>query len=409
MGKVLGIVSEYNPFHNGHLYHLIKSKKITNTEYTIAIIGGNFTQRGEASLLDKWSKAEIALLNGIDLVLELPTLYATSSAENFAEGAIKVLDSMQIVDNISFGAETSNISILDKFADILYNEPKEYKALLSHELSKGVSYPKARENALMLYLNDIRRFAPILSSPNNILGIEYLKALKKYKSSIKPILVQRINSGYNDIKFSGNIASATAIRNLILNNNYNNLNKLLPISSYSILKENIKKGHIVRNISNFDRTVIYNLRRMSTNQIAELPDVSEGLEFSIKKAANSCNTISELINIVNSKRYTKTRLQRIVLYSLLGITKKDIQVSKKTIPYIRVLGFNEKGKHIISEISKNNRLNIITSVKKFEDSNVNKNLQLMIQKDIYSTNVYTLGFEHDSWNNLDYTKKIITI
>ncbi len=409
MGKVLGIISEYNPFHNGHLYHLIKSKKITNAEYTIAIIGGNFTQRGEASLLDKWSKAEIALLNGIDLVLELPTLYATSSAENFAEGAIKILDSIQIVDNISFGAETSNISILDKFADILYNEPKEYKALLSHELSKGVSYPKARENALMLYLNDIRRFAPVLSSPNNILGIEYLKALKKYKSSIEPILVQRINSGYNDIKFSGNIASATAIRNLILNNNYNNLNKLLPISSYSILKENIKKGHIVRNISNFDKIVIYNLRRMSTSQIAELPDVSEGLEFSIKKAANSCNTISELINIVNSKRYTKTRLQRIVLYSLLGITKKDIQVSKKTIPYIRVLGFNEKGKHIISEISKNNRLNIITSVKKFEDSNVNKNLQLMIQKDIYSTNVYTLGFEHDSWNNLDYTKKIITI
>ena len=410
MGKVLGIISEYNPFHNGHLYHLIKSKKITNAEYTIAVIGGNFTQRGNASLLDKWSKTEMALLNGIDLVIELPLLYSISSAENFAEGAIKILDSLQIVDTISFGTETSDINILNRFADILYNEPKEYKALLSHELSKGMSYPKARENALMLYLNDIRRFAPILSSPNNILGIEYLKALKKYKSNIAPLSIQRIKSGYNDINFSGNIASATAIRNLILNHEYKDLNKILPISSYSILKENIIKGHIVRDISNFDKIILYKLRNMSIEEISNLPDVSEGLEYSIKKAADSCNTIYELINIVNSKRYTKTRLQRILLYALLDVTKKDIQISKKVIPYIRILGFNEKGKYIVSQISRNkNKLNLITSVKKFNDQNTNKNLQLMLQKDINATNTYTLGFENDSWSNLDYTQKIITI
>lgn len=409
MGKVLGIISEYNPFHNGHLYHLIKSKKITNAEYTIAVIGGNFTQRGNASLIDKWSKTEMALLNGIDLVIELPLLYSISSAENFAEGAIKILDSLQIVDAISFGTETSDINTLNKFADILYNEPKEYKALLSHELSKGMSYPKARENALMLYLNDIRRFAPILSSPNNILGIEYLKAIKKYKSNIIPISIQRIKTGYNDINFSGNIASATAIRNLVLNHEYNDLNRILPISSYSILKENIQKGHIVRDISNFDKIVLYKLRNMFTEELLNLPDVSEGLEYSIKKAADSCNTIYELINIVNSKRYTKTRLQRILLYALLNITKKDIQISKRSMPYIRILGFNEKGKYIVSQLSQNKRLNLITSVKKFIDKNTNKNLQLMLQKDINATNTYTLGFENDSWSNLDYTQKIITI
>ena len=409
MGKVLGIISEYNTFHNGHLYHLIKSKKITNAEYTIAVIGGNFTQRGNASLIDKWSKTEMALLNGIDLVIELPLLYSISSAENFAEGAIKILDSLQIVDAISFGTETSDINTLNKFADILYNEPKEYKALLSHELSKGMSYPKARENALMLYLNDIRRFAPILSSPNNILGIEYLKAIKKYKSNIIPISIQRIKTGYNDINFSGNIASATAIRNLVLNHEYNDLNRILPISSYSILKENIQKGHIVRDISNFDKIVLYKLRNMSTEELLDLPDVSEGLEYSIKKAADSCNTIYELINIVNSKRYTKTRLQRILLYALLNITKKDIQISKRSMPYIRILGFNEKGKYIVSQLSQNKRLNLITSVKKFTDKNTNKNLQLMLQKDINATNTYTLGFENDSWSNLDYTQKIITI
>ena len=165
MGKVLGIVAEYNPFHNGHLYHLNESKKLTGADYTIAIIGGNFTQRGSTSLIDKWSKAKMALLNGVDLVIELPVLYATSSAENFADGAIKILNSLNIVDYISFGAETSNVDILDKFADVLYNEPKEYQNLLAHELKKGLSFPKARENALLMYINDIRNSVNVLSSP----------------------------------------------------------------------------------------------------------------------------------------------------------------------------------------------------------------------------------------------------
>ena len=181
MSKVLGIVAEYNPFHNGHLYHLLKSKQIASADFCVAVIGGNFTQRGEPSMVDKWSKAEAALLNGVDLVLELPTLYATSSAENFADGAIRLLDSLRIVDVLSFGAETADINILNDFAEVLYKEPRQYKTLLSAELKKGISYPKARENALMMYLNDIRKYLNVLSSPNNILGIEYLKALKKIK------------------------------------------------------------------------------------------------------------------------------------------------------------------------------------------------------------------------------------
>ena len=202
MGKVLGIIGEYNPFHNGHLYHLEQSKEITGSTYTVAIMSGNFTQRGSTSIIDKWSKAEIAIQNGIDLVIELPVLYAISSAENFADGGIKILDSLKVVDYISFGAENSDINILNKFADILYNEPKQYKIILSNELSKGISYPKARENALMQYLNDIQKYANVLSHPNNILGIEYLKALKKYKSNITPIPIFRYEAGYNDVGYS---------------------------------------------------------------------------------------------------------------------------------------------------------------------------------------------------------------
>ena len=241
MGKVLGIVGEYNPFHNGHLYHLEESKKITGSTYTVAIMSGNFTQRGSTSLIDKWSKVEMAIQNGIDLVIELPVLYATSSAENFADGAVKILDSLKVVDYISFGSETSDIDALNKLADVLYKEPKKYKTLLSHELNKGISFPKARENALMMYLNDIRKYVNVLSSPNNILGIEYLKALKKYKSNIQPISIARYEAGYNDISYSGNIASATAIRNIVKNGGFDILRRLLPAPSYSILLENINK------------------------------------------------------------------------------------------------------------------------------------------------------------------------
>ena len=410
MSKVLGIIAEYNPFHNGHLYHLQKSLQVTGSSYSVAIVSGNFTQRGSTSLVDKWTKAEIALRNGIDLVLELPLLYSISSAENFAEGAIKILDSLKVVDYISFGSESGDISTLNMIADVLYKEPKAYKNILSHELSKGLSFPKARENALLMYLNDIRKFSNVLSSPNNILGIEYLKALKKYKSNIIPVTIERYNSNYHDTSYRGNVASSTAIRNIVKNNGWDILRKVVPENTFSILLGNIKVGHVVPDLSVFEKQITYNLRKMSIQEIAQLPDVSEGLENAIKNAANSCNSVIEFLNIIKSKRYTNTRLQRILVYALLGITKKDIDLSKKAIPYIRVLGFNNKGKYLISEVARANpKLEIITSVKKYLDTSNNKNSRYMLEKDIWATNVYTIGYEYDSWNNLDYTHKLITL
>ena len=410
MSKVIGIIAEYNPFHNGHLYHLQKSLQMTHSSYSVAVVSGNFTQRGSTSLVDKWAKAEIAIKNGIDLVLELPLLYSISSAENFAEGAIKILDSLKVVDYLSFGSESGDISTLNMIADILYKEPKAYKNILSHELSKGLSFPKARENALLMYLNDIRRFSNVLSSPNNILGIEYLKALKKLKTPITPITIERYNAGYHDTSYNGNVASATAIRNIVKNNGWDILRKVVPENTFSTLLENIKVGHVVPDLSVFEKQIIYNLRKMSIQEIAELPDVSEGLENAIKNAANSCNSVVEFLNIIKSKRYTNTRIQRILLYALLGITKKDMALSKKAIPYVRVLGFNNKGKYLISEIAKANpKLEIITSVKKYMDTSNNKNSKYMLEKDIWATNVYTIGYEYDSWNNLDYTHKLITL
>ena len=411
MSNVLGIISEYNPFHNGHLHHLIESKKITNSDYTIVVMSGNFTQRGDISIIDKWAKTKMAIDNGIDLVIELPTLYAISSAENFASGAIKILDSLGIVDFVSFGSECDDISVLTDIANVLYSEPTEYKTLLSHELSKGESFPKAREKALMMYLNDVRRFANVISGSNNILAIEYLKALKRQKSNIQPIAIKRQGSTYNDdtIPQNSRFASATAIRNMCHSIDISDLQRFMPESSYNILNDSIQNGNIVKNFSDFDKLIIYTLRKMSSAEIADLPDVSEGLEFALKNAANSCNTTVELLSNIGTKRYTKTRLQRILLYAVLGITKKDMQISINTKPYIRILGFNDKGRDLISEISKHNpKLELVSSVKKFMDKSSNKNLKMMMEKDIWATNVYTLGFEYDSKGNLDYTHKLIT-
>ena len=408
MTNVVGIIAEYNPFHNGHAYHLEKSKELAKADYVVAVVSGNFVQRGNVSLIDKWAKAHMALTNGADLVIELPTIYSISSAENFAYGAIKILDSLNIVDYVSFGTELDDMEVLEKCADILYKQPQKFVNLLNHELSKGVSFPKARENALLMYLNDIRKYSNVLSSPNNILAIEYIKALKKLKSHVKPIAIKRKNAGYNDLEITNNFASATAIRKKIIDNTPAGLSKLMPPNSYRVLYNSIQKGHYVKDITSFEKEILYILRKMSLKEIANLPDVTEGLEHAIKNAANSCNTIEEFMNIIKTKRYTNTRIQRILLYALLGITKEDMKNSFKAQPYIRVLGMNKKGKDLISVISRSNpNLNIITSVKKFIDSNSNKNLTNMLSIDINATNIYTLGYEKDSWSNLDFTHNMI--
>ena len=410
MSNVLGIIAEYNPFHNGHLYHINQSIKQNNSDNVVCVISGNFVQRGNTSIIDKWTKAKMAIANGADLVIELPTIYSTSSAENFAEGAIKILDELGIVDTISFGMETSDISTLNNIANVLYQEPKDYVTMLNHELSKGTSFPKSRESALMMYLNDIKRYAHVLAGSNNILGIEYLKAMKKLKSPLKPMGIQREKVFYHDNFIVDDFASATAIRRMIINRQFDDIMKVMPRSSYILLAQELRKGHYVLDLSRFQSEILYKLRSMTTAEIKNLPDVSEGLENAIKNAADSCNNIIDFVNIVKSKRYTQTRIQRILIYALLGITQKMMDTSRKVTPYIRVLGFNEKGKKLISEaMSRNPKLNLVTSVKKYMETNKNKALREMLKTDIYATNVYTLGYEKDSWANLDYTNKIVTM
>ena len=408
MNGILGIVSEYNPFHNGHLMHLQKSKELTHTDFTIAVMSGNFVQRGDTSIVDKWTKAEMALKSGVDLVIELPTLYAISSAENFADGAIKILNSLGIVDYVSFGSEIGEITPLDDVASVLYKEPKEFSSLITRQLRSGLSYPKARELAIQMYFGSSQKYTDVLENPNNILGIEYLKSLKRLKSPITPITLKRKYSDYNSNDIKSGIASATAIRTMLQKGK--NIHYVVPYETYELLEEKKKYGQIIPSLSIFSKEIIYTLRKMTLSEIAALPDVSEGLENKIKSAANTSNNLEELILKIKSKRYTQSRIQRILLYALLNISEKDITISKKQMPYIRVLGFNKNGKKIISAIANQNpKLQIIVSVKKFMENNTDKHLHTMISKDIFATNVYTLGYEYNSIANLDYTHKVVEI
>ena len=415
MSKVVGIIAEYNPFHNGHSYHIQNTKAQTGADFVVAVMTGNFTQRGNTSVINKWEKTKMALNGDADLVIELPTIYSISSAENFASGAVKILNELGIVDTISFGMEADDVSTLNNIANVLVNEPPEYRAILEHELGKGNSFPKARENALMMYLNDIKRYANVVKGSNNILAIEYLKALKKQKSSIVPFGVKREKVYYNSTKIIDEYASATGIRNLLLHNQLEEVRKVVPAKSYSILLNNLRQGTYVLDIIAYNDEIIYKLRSMTVKQIANLPDVSEGLEYLIKDVSNKTNNLIELINGIKSKRYTQTRIQRILLYALLGITKKDMEMSKKITPYIRVLGCSEKGKILLSQI--NSKAKVITSLKKYEVSNKNKRfcigkqkaLNRMLEIDKLATDIYTLGYKKDSKAGLDYTKGLILL
>ena len=220
MSKVLAIICEYNPFHNGHLYQLTQSIKEVNPDFVVCIMSGNFVARGNTALINKWARAEMALRSGADMVIELPTIYSISSAENFASGSIKILNSLKCDTYLSFGSECGDIDTLNAFVDILVRRPPEYITMLNHELAKGLSFPKARENAMLLYINDIRTSANILSGSNNILGIEYLKQIAETRSKIKPITIKRIGTEYNSLTSSNGIASATAIRDMLLQKKY---------------------------------------------------------------------------------------------------------------------------------------------------------------------------------------------
>ncbi|NLY43897.1 MAG: nucleotidyltransferase [Clostridiaceae bacterium] len=408
--KVLGLVTEYNPFHNGHKYHLDLSKKITGADFTVCVMSGNFIQRGEPALLNKWSRARMALENGVDLVIELPVSYVLQSAEFFAFGAVKILDSLNIVTHLCFGSEWGQIDELKEIAKILIEEPEEISQKYKYYLKEGHSFVKARERAVVDYLKgsvDAQSIGHILSSPNNILGIEYIKALYRLGSSIQPVTLKRHKAGYHSLEAYDNITSATAIRNLLESSHYpDRIKPYMPAASFSILANEIDMGKAPVFTQQFEQVLLTLLRKMSAAQLSNFPDVNEGLENRIKDAVNRFGTYESVISNIKTKRYTRTRLQRIMFNVLLGITKDLLNTFQKYggPQYIRILGLNSKGRILLKEAAKKASLPIFIKPSLYRKS-CNPLLRQMMELDFLSTDLYALHYPNprERLGNIDIT------
>ena len=357
--KICAIICEYNPLHYGHLYHIQKAKELSGCDTIMCIQAGNFTQRGEPAITNKYVRSRMALEAGADIVVQIPTAYCCSSAEIFAMAGIKIANSFENVTHLAFGCETENFELLKEVAKFFANEPKEYKEKLKKFLDQGDSLPVSRQKAIeemmkedKVVFSEITETLNILSKPNNILSIEYLKALYKTKSKIEPIFTTRSNSDYNSADLNGKDSSATAIRTrLLTKNKVKSIKKLVPSFTYNLLKEDIDE-YGLPDINLYNDLCSYVIKTSSASEIKNIYDVSEGIENRFIESATKFKDFNELLLDVKTKRYTYTRLKRIVLRLLLKIDKEIVGSIYKMdkLPFIKVLAFNAEKKELLSNV-----------------------------------------------------------
>lgn len=387
--KVVGLITEYNPFHNGHLYHITKAKEVTGADYVVAVMSGDFVQRGAPALYTKYTRAAMALNSGADLVLELPSVYAVSSAEDFSMGAISLLDRLGIIDFVCFGSECGDVKPLSAIAGILRQQPKEYTMKLKEGLKSGLTFPEARNKALEPHLTHISDFHSIINSPNNILGIEYLKALDARDSSITPITITRSGSGYHDTTLTEEFGSASAIRQI-----------LLSTSETEKLRIQTQVPEFVMNavrtctpIWPDDLSMICNYRLLSLLHLGErlsgYVDVSEDLEDRIRHMTLEFSTFSQRIDQLKTRQLTYTRVSRALLHLVLGMKDCDLSACKNEdyISYARVLGFRRSSAPVMKQIKIHGSVPLVTKI-----INSHKNLspagQYSLDQDIYCSHLY---------------------
>ena len=355
-----GIICEYNPFHNGHIYHLNKVKDLAKDDVIILVLSGNYTQRGDLSIIEKYDKAEIALKYGVDLVIELPFSFATESSDFFAKGSIELLNILKC-QKLVFGSESNNIDSLKELATIQLNN-KEYDKLVKEEMDKGINYPTAMSNALKKITNKT------VQESNDLLGLSYVKEILKNNYSIEPISIKRTND-YRSKELESNISSATSIREALKNNKE--------------IKNNVPKETLDK-IINIDDNKMFNLLKykiITDNNLFIYQTVDEGIDNKLKKEIINSYNIEELIERVKSKRYTYNKIKRMLLHILCSYTK-EISKNSKNIKYIRVLGFTSKGKKYLNSIKKDINIPIIT--------NINKNNINYLETEIKTDEIYKL-------------------
>ena len=338
--KTAAIIAEYNPFHNGHLYHIERTKECCGAEYVVVIMSGNFVQRGDCAMADKFSRTRMAIAGGADLVLELPLPFACAGAEKFASGGVGIADALGCVDVLSFGTECGSTALLQKAAVAVSDEA--IKPVLDQMLSEGKSFATARTEAVRQVYGDDT--AEILCMPNNTLAVEYIRALNSLHSTVTPVGIPREGAAHDSDYLSGDIASATAVRRMISEGRVDEAARYVPQSTYRILSELIRAGRAPANINACERAILSRVRGMTCEQLARLPDISEGLENRIYDCVRFACSLEALYSAVKSKRYSHARIRRIILSAFLGVK----QVHSEQPRYIRILGMNGRGKKLLS-------------------------------------------------------------
>ncbi len=359
--KITAVICEYNPFHKGHQYHIQKTKEAYPESKVVAIMSGNFVQRGDVAVFDKYTRANAAILSGCDLVLELPTPFALSSAEFFASGGVKLANALGLDCTLSFGAENPDKDGLLRVARLLADEPDEFKEYLQKELAKGSSYPTARSLAAGHLLGDGAK--EILASPNNILAIEYIKAILKTSSNADFFPIERKGAGHDSLTDGADFVSASLIRSRIAEGQ--SYSEFCPPNAVELFRD-----APIHSIKSLDASILGHIIKMTPEELRKVPDVAEGLENRILAAAMEAQSVDELIEKVKTKRYTHSRIRRILLSAYLGIKNEDREQGPR---YISILAHNEAGQKVIAAAKKTATLPLVRNtaqVNKLKDEQI---------------------------------------
>ncbi|MFC0271175.1 nucleotidyltransferase [Metabacillus herbersteinensis] len=383
--KALGVVVEYNPFHNGHLYHLQQSVKETDADAVVAVMSGNFLQRGEPALVSKWTRTKMALLGGVDVVVELPYAFATQKAEIFASGAVSLLESLKC-DSLCFGSELGEIEPFLHTYEHIQNHLDSYNKLIKENMKLGVSYPKASSLAFQEIATNQQVID--LSLPNNILGFHYVKAMIVQKTMMKPATIKRTAAGYHDQSFSSaTIASATSIRKALFSNDEQSLTKnFVPETTWSCLDDYNRTNTILHNWEHYFQLLKYKIVTMSKQQLLEIYEMEEGLENRVATSIQNATSFQEFMEKLKTKRYTWTRLQRLCTHLLTNTTKQQMKSVETDVkaPYIRLLGMSQKGQHYLNTVKKDLDVPLIAKLSSLENH--------LLDLDIKAAQTYQMVF-----------------
>jgi predicted nucleotidyltransferase len=383
--KAVGIVVEYNPFHNGHAYHLEQAKKVAQADIAIAVMSGTFLQRGEPAMVDKWTRTKMALASGVDIVIELPYVYSTAPATDFAKGAISLLSAIRC-DAFAFGSEDGSIQPFMNTYQLITKHRTEYNALIKESVKTGVSYPKSLHYAYEQLSQKFPATYIDLAQPNNILGFHYIEAAMTLGSAIKPLTIPRIAAGYHDAMQEGaSIASATGIRKaLATTGTLQSVHDVLPQASFHYLQDWYVQHKNFASWEAFWPFLQFTLIRHTASELTRYAEVTEGIEHALLKAAKTSSSFSSFMEKIKSKRYTWTRLQRMLTHIYTGFTKEQLK-SFQSPSTIRLLGMSAQGQAYLGMHKKDFTLPLISRVASTNDA--------MLAVDIHAAEVYNFSIE----------------